>query len=71
MEATKAKNIIKSKTVWGIIMMVVGYMGSKAGITVADADVQLLVDVGFDIFTGISALYAMYGRVVATHRLDS
>lgn len=62
----ETKKLLQSKTIWGIILMVVGFVGSKFGLTIQEADLKEILDLVFNGIAGVGALIATYGRIKAT-----
>lgn len=69
MDIQETKGLLQSKTIWGIIIMIAGFAGSKLGVDITEADVKDVLDTGCMIAEGIGVLLATYGRVVATKEI--
>ena len=67
------KNPFKSKTNWGVIIMMLSFMLSKYGIEVDEQTQTMLIDNTIDIIAligeGVGGLLAIYGRWVANQPL--
>ena len=67
------KSIFQSKTVQGIVLAVIAALAptiaSKLGVIVTATDGQSLLDTLSAVGQAIGALYALYGRIVATKKI--
>ena len=63
------KFILKSKTVWGVLIMAAPQLAPLVGIQFALGDAQELNETVTGIATGVGALLALYGRVKAKQTL--
>lgn len=59
-------DLLKSKTVWGLLIGVIGPVAAKYGI--AEGDLQTILEGGTAV---VGFLLGVYGRVKATQRIGS
>lgn len=64
------KFILKSKTVWGVIIMAAPQLAPLAGIAFGMQDAAELNETVTGIATGVGALLALYGRVKAQQTIS-
>lgn len=60
------KSILMSKTIWGVIVSIVGKLAALAGYTITEGDEQELVALVGLLASAVGDAYAVYGRVKAT-----
>ena len=65
------KSFFQSKTIWGILLMISGYIGSKLGVDIQETDLKVALDVVFNAIEAVGAIIAVYGRVKATKKIGS
>lgn len=63
------KGLLSSKTVWGAIVAILAAAGNAAGYIVTDADTAAVVSNIMAVVTAFGGLYAIYGRIKATHKV--
>lgn len=63
------KSLLTSKTIWGALVAVLGGITSLFGYTVSPADMTAVVDTVGQVVGIGGALYAIYGRVVASKKI--
>lgn len=67
MEGTKA--FFASRTVWGILVSVAALLLSKWGLSLGPEDQASAIDIVLNIVGGVSAIFALIGRVLATRKI--
>lgn len=60
------KSMIKSKTLWGVAVSIAAIVAGKYGLVIGDESAWVA-----DIVALIAAVFAIYGRIVATKKLLS
>ena len=60
------KSMLKSKTLWGIIVSIAASISGKFGYVITDEAAWVN-----DIAALVSLVYAFYGRIVATKKISS
>jgi hypothetical protein len=63
------KTLTQSKTFWGAVVALAGSALGLAHYTLTPADAASAVDLISGIASAIGGLIAIYGRVVATHKI--
>lgn len=59
-----------SKTVWGAVVAVLAGLGSLIGFEIDDASQATLVESALQIAGAAGALFALFGRIVATEMIE-
>lgn len=65
----QTKSLVESRTFWGALISIVASGIAGLHYTVTPADQASLLDAIMNIVSGVSALYAIYGRIIATHKI--
>jgi len=66
--ATNAEPWYQSRIFRGLLVAIVGYLGSKLGLVIGESEVADLINIGAAIFEAGGLLYAWYGRVVGASK---
>lgn len=65
------KYYLKSKTIWGIIVMILPVLLPLLGVSLGADDTALITDAGDKVMIAIGAVLATYGRIKATEDLSA
>lgn len=65
----QTKGLLESKTFWGALISIIASGVTGLHYTVSSADQVSALDAIMSIVGAASSLYAIYGRVVATHKI--
>ena len=60
------KPILRSRTIWALVITVLAYAANRAGAHVADTQVSGMIDLVTNVIQGGGITMAALGRVVAT-----
>lgn len=69
MDTSLVKGWLQSKGVWGGIVATVGGVLGLGHYTLSTGDAAQAVDLITSIISAIGGLYAIYGRVAASHKI--
>lgn len=62
----ETKNFLKSKTIWGVLLMGIPWVGEHVGIKLAEEDVAKYLDIAIQV---VGFILALWGRFKATKSL--